>query len=185
MAGTRTLISGAAIITADPSLGVLRSGDILIEDGAIAAVRPHVEASNADVIDGSGLIALPGMVDGHKHTWQTIFRATSGDATLAEFFGEAVPATAPQMTPEDVYASNLLGAIDALDAGVTTFVDWCHITLSPEHSRAALRGLRDSGARAWFAHGAPQPTWSDKTLEHPADLRQIREQEFAAETADD
>lgn len=181
----RTLIRGAAILSQDPDIGVLRSGDILIEDGRLAAIAPHVDASDAALLDGTGLIALPGMVDGHKHTWQTIFRATSGDETLAEFFGEAVPATAPQMTPDDVYASNLLGAIDALDAGVTTFVDWCHITLSPEHSRAALRGLRDSGARAWFAHGAPQPTWSDKTLEHPADLRKIKEQEFASETAGD
>jgi cytosine/adenosine deaminase-related metal-dependent hydrolase len=181
----RTLIRGAAILSQDPNIGLLRTGDILIEDGRLAAVGPRVDASDVALVDGNGLIALPGMVDGHKHTWQTIFRATSGDATLAEFFGEAVPATAPQMTPDDVYASNLLGAIDALDAGVTTFVDWCHITLSPEHSRAALRALRDSGARAWFAHGAPQPTWSDKSLEHPADLRSIKEEEFASESDDD
>jgi 5-methylthioadenosine/S-adenosylhomocysteine deaminase len=163
----------------DPEIGVLRSGDLLIENGTIAAVGPRVDADAAEVIDATGTIVMPGMVDGHKHTWQTIFRATSGDQTLAQFFGEAVPATAPQMTPDDVYASNLLGAVDALDAGVTTFVDWCHITLTPEHTRAALRGLRESGVRAWFAHGAPQPTWSDKTLAHPADIAKLATEEFA------
>jgi 5-methylthioadenosine/S-adenosylhomocysteine deaminase len=185
MTRSRTLIQGAAIVSSDPAIGVLRSGDVLIEDERIAAVAPRVAADDATIIDGRGLIAMAGMIDGHKHTWQTIFRATSGDETLAQFFGEAVPATAPAMTPEDVYASNLLGSIDALDAGVTTFLDWCHITLTPEHTRAALQGLRDSGARAWFAHGAPQPTWGDKTLEHPADLRTLKEQEFAAESPDD
>jgi cytosine/adenosine deaminase-related metal-dependent hydrolase len=45
--------------------------------------------------------------------------------------------------------------------------------------------VRDSGARVWFAHGAPQPTWGDKTLEHPADLRALKEQEFASESRDD
>ena len=181
----RILIRGGAVLSQDPTIGVLRSGDVLIDNGLIAAVSPSVSASDAEIIDAAGMVVMPGMVDGHKHTWQTIFRATSGDATLAQFFGEAVPATAPVMTPDDVYASNLLGAIDALDAGVTTFVDWCHITLTPEHSRAAVRGLRESGARAWFAHGAPQPTWDDKSLEHPADLRDLRAREFGAERRGD
>ena len=123
MAVKRTLIRGGAILSVDPMIGVLRSGDLLVEDGRIAAVAPHVDADDAEVIDATGLIAIPGMVDGHKHTWQTIFRGTSGDETLAQFFGEAVPATAPRMTPQDVYASNLLGAVDAMDAGVTTFVE--------------------------------------------------------------
>lgn len=185
MAPHRTLIRGGAILSQDPGIGLLRSGDLLLEDGVIAAVGPHIEADGAEVIDAAGMIAMPGMVDGHKHTWQTIFRGTSGDETLAQFFGEAVPATAPQMTPDDVYASNLLGGVDALDAGVTSFVDWCHITLSPAHTRAALQGVRDSGARVWFAHGAPQPTWGDKTLEHPADLRALKREQFADESPTD
>jgi 5-methylthioadenosine/S-adenosylhomocysteine deaminase len=185
MAPSRTLIRGGAVLSMDPGIGVLRSGDVLVEDGLIAAVGPHLDVQSVDTIDATGMIAMPGMVDGHKHTWQTIFRGTSGDETLAQFFGEAVPATAPEMTPDDVYASNLLGAVDALDAGVTTFVDWCHITLSADHTRAALQGLRESGARAWFAHGAPQPTWSDRTLEHPPDLRILKEQEFGQESPED
>lgn len=185
MVGKRTLIRGAAIVSCDPAVGVLREGEVLVEDGRIEAIAPHLAVTDAELIDATGMIATPGMVDGHKHTWQTIFRGTSGDATLAGFFGEAVPATAPVMTPDDVYASNLLGAIDAVDAGVTTFVDWCHITLTPDHARAALHALRDSGARAWFAHGAPQPTWGDKSLPHPDDLRAIRRDEFAGDAETD
>jgi 5-methylthioadenosine/S-adenosylhomocysteine deaminase len=177
----RWLIRGGLVMTMDPSLGDLARGDVLVERSRIAAVEPDLGEVDAEVIDATGMIVMPGMVDGHKHTWQTIFRATSGDETLWQFFGEAVPATAPRMTPDDVYASNLLGAVDALDAGVTTFVDWCHITLSPEHSRAALQGVRDSGARVWFAHGAPQPTWGDKNLEHPADLAAIRRDELPSD----
>jgi 5-methylthioadenosine/S-adenosylhomocysteine deaminase len=177
----RVLIKGGHVLSMDPAVGDLPGGDLLVEGSAITAIAPDLSAGDAEVIDATGMIVMPGMVDGHKHTWQTIFRGTSGDETLWQFFGEAVPATAPLMTPDDVYASNLLGAIDALDAGVTTFVDWCHITLSPEHTRAAVRGVKESGARVWFAHGAPQPTWGDKTLEHPADLEALQGEEFASD----
>src|SRR4029078_13517561 len=60
----RPLIRDAAILSQDPDVGVLRTGDILIEDGRIAAVAPHVDASDAALVDGTDLIALPGMVDG-------------------------------------------------------------------------------------------------------------------------
>jgi cytosine/adenosine deaminase-related metal-dependent hydrolase len=165
----------------DPSIGTLSRGDVRIEGSVIAGVGSHLNGADCEIIDAQGMIVMPGMIDGHKHTWQTIFRSTCGDDTLAGFFGEAVPATASVMTPDDVYASNLLGAVDALDAGITTIVDWCHITVSPMHTRAAVEGVKDSGARVWFAHGAPQPTWSDKTLEHPRDLAALQREDFAGD----
>jgi cytosine/adenosine deaminase-related metal-dependent hydrolase len=175
----RTLIRGGYVLSMDPELGDLPSADVLVSGDRIEAVGRDLPAGGVEVIDVAGGVVMPGFVDGHKHTWQTIFRGTSGDATLWQFFGEAVPATAPLMTPDDVYASNLLGALDALDAGITTILDWCHITLDPARTRAAVRGLRDAGVRAWFAHGAPQPTWSDKTLPHPADIERLKAEAFA------
>jgi 5-methylthioadenosine/S-adenosylhomocysteine deaminase len=176
----RTLIRGGYIVSMDPDLGDLPSGDVLLEGSRIEAVGPSLLVDGADVIDATGMVVMPGFVDGHRHTWQTVFRGTSGDATLWQFFGEAVPATAPVMTPDDVYASNLLGAVDALDAGFTTILDWCHITLSPHHTRAAAGAVKDAGIRAWFGHGAPQPTWGDKSLPHPTDLEALQREAFAA-----
>jgi cytosine/adenosine deaminase-related metal-dependent hydrolase len=57
--------------------------------------------------------------------------------------------------PEGVYEGNLLGSLEALNAGVTTIVDWSHISNSPDHADEAIRGLRDAGIRAVYAHGDP------------------------------
>jgi 5-methylthioadenosine/S-adenosylhomocysteine deaminase len=174
------VVRGGYVLSMDPTIGEIARGDVLVEGSKIKAVGPHLETPGATIIEAAGMIVMPGMVDGHKHTWQSIYRATCGDATLNGFFGEAVPATAPQMTPDDVYASNLIGSIDALNNGVTSFVDWCHITKTPEHARAALRALQDSGVRAWFAYGQSLLTWSDRTLDHPRDIKAIQQEAFAS-----
>jgi 5-methylthioadenosine/S-adenosylhomocysteine deaminase len=177
----KILLRGGYIVSMDPSIGDVRGGDILIDGDRIAAVGRSIAVEDAKTIDATGMIVMPGMVDGHKHTWQTLFRSTCGDETLSEFFGEAVPSTAPLMEPEDVYAANLLGAVDALDGGVTTFVDWCHITITPDHARAAITALVDSGARAWYGYGRSLLTWSDRSLDHPADIRDVRRDVLASD----
>jgi 5-methylthioadenosine/S-adenosylhomocysteine deaminase len=181
MPNHRVLIRGGQLVTMDDATSDIPRGDVLVEGSLIVAVQPAIAIDDAEVIDATDMIVMPGMVDGHKHTWQTIFRGTGGNQTLNQFFGEAVPATAPHLGPEDVYASNLLGAVDALDVGVTTMLDWCHATLTPAHSRAAAQGLRDAGIRAWFAHGPSLLTWSDRGADHPADLRALRRDEFPSD----
>jgi hypothetical protein len=55
-------------------------------------------------------------------------------------------------SPEDVYAGTMWGALQALDAGITTIADWAHNDQSPAHADADLRGLRESGIRGYFLH---------------------------------
>src|ERR687898_85216 len=112
MSGDRILVRGGLVLSMDPSIGDVRGADVLIEGERIAAVGVGLPADGADVIAAEDMIVLPGMVDGHKHAWQTIFRGTCGNQTLNQFFGDAVPSTAPHLTPEDIYASTLLGAVD-------------------------------------------------------------------------
>ena len=75
---TTTLISNATVVTVDASLGVLRDTDVLIEDELIAEVRPGIEASADRVIDGSDFILMPGLINAHIHTWETVLRGTDG-----------------------------------------------------------------------------------------------------------
>lgn len=164
----------------DPDIGDMPRGDILVTGSKIEAVAPDITADDIEIIDADGMIAMPGMIDCHKHTWQWIFRGATADSTLTRFFGEIVPAVCPALTPADVYSANLLGAADALNAGVTTFTDWCHITITPEHARAAVRALKDSGARAWFGHAASLLTWSDRSRPHPSDIRSLQQEHFSA-----
>jgi 5-methylthioadenosine/S-adenosylhomocysteine deaminase len=58
----------------DPAVGDLGRGDVLIEGGVIAAVAERIDAPDAEVIDATDRIVMPGFVDNHRHTWQTAFR---------------------------------------------------------------------------------------------------------------
>jgi cytosine/adenosine deaminase-related metal-dependent hydrolase len=87
--------------------------------------------------------------------------------------------------PEDTYAGNYLGALEALDSGITTLVDWSHNLATPDHADAAIKALQDSGMRAVFAHGGGSKQWGaplPSPNNHPEDARRIREQYFSDNT---
>lgn len=150
----RSLIKGGAIISMDPKIGELRRGDILVDGELIADVAPELSVTDAEVIDASDMIVLPGLVDGHRHLWQTGTRADSFDHTFWDLVAAQWPMVARYYSAEDVYACVLAGAADALDRGVTSLVDFCHIANTPEHVEENLRALRETGVRSLFLYGA-------------------------------
>jgi cytosine/adenosine deaminase-related metal-dependent hydrolase len=150
---TRTLIRGGHVLTMDPTLGDLPTGDVLVEDGVIAAVAPSLEVSDAEVIDAAGHLVLPGLVDTHRHTWQSLVRGICGDWTLGDYYFGIRLGISPAFTADDVRLGNRLGALDALNAGVTTLLDFSHCNNTPEHSDGAVQGLLDTGIRAAFCYG--------------------------------
>ena len=149
------LIRGATVLTMDPALPDLAGGDVHVRDGAIVAVAQKIEAPGAQVIDGGGMICIPGFIDTHFHMWTSVFRPfVRADAAALGYF----PVTArlgPLMQPEDSYRAVRLGAIDALAAGITTVHNWAHNTRSVEHADAELAAMRDLGLRGRFAYGTP------------------------------
>jgi cytosine/adenosine deaminase-related metal-dependent hydrolase len=164
------------VVTVDPSLGDLPAGDVLIEDGAIVDVAPAIEATDAEVIDATDCLVLPGLVDTHRHTWQALFRNIASDWTLAHYFTGLHGTLSGLYRPEDTYAGNLIGTLEALDGGITTLLDWSHNLNTPEHTDAALDALVESGARVVFGHGAGHRHWQPvSSLPHPADdVRRLR-----------
>jgi cytosine/adenosine deaminase-related metal-dependent hydrolase len=153
----RTLIKAGTIVAMDDQVGDLRQGDVLIEDDRIAAVAPSLDAGDAAVIDASDMIVMPGFVNAHIHTWQTGLRGVAGDWTIPEYLHNMHAAIAPRFAPEDIRIANLVGALNQLNSGVTTMVDWCHNNPTPAHSDAAIDGLKEAGIRAVFLHGSPKP----------------------------
>jgi len=149
------VIRGATVLTMDPAVSDLAAGDVHVRDGAIVAVAQRIEAPAAQVIDGDGMICIPGFVDTHFHMWTSVFRLfVRADVAALGYF----PVTArlgPLMTPEDGYRAVRLGAVDALAAGITTVHNWAHNTRSPEHADAELSAMRDMGLRGRFAYGTP------------------------------
>jgi 5-methylthioadenosine/S-adenosylhomocysteine deaminase len=173
----RLLIKGGTVISVDPAIGELAPGDVLVEDGRIAAVAPALgHVADAAIIDASDRLVLPGLIDTHRHTWQALFRNIGSDWTLAHYLTGVHGTISGLYRPEDTYAGNLLGTLEALESGITTLLDWCHNLNTPEHSDAALDALFESGARAIFAHGGGHRHWQPVSdLDHPAeDVRRLR-----------
>ncbi len=166
----RTLIKGGTILSLDPEVGDFSSGDIVIEGDKIVAVGPGLTTGDAEVIDATGMIVIPGFVDTHRHIWEGLLRNIGTDVPLegrTSYISFVLHKLAPAFRPEDAYVGNLVSALGAIDAGITTLLDWSHIQGSPAHTDAVIQALEDSGLRAVFAYGFPwwgkweerQPSW--------------------------
>ena len=166
----RKLLRGGIVLSMDRDVGDFAPGDVLIEGGRIAAVGAGLSADGAEVIDASSMIVLPGFVDSHRHLWEGVLRNIGTDVPLegrTSYISFVLHKLAPAFRPEDAYAGNLVSALGAIDAGVTTILDWSHIQGSPAHTDAVIQALEDSGIRGVFAYGFPwwgkweerQPSW--------------------------
>ena len=178
------LIKGGHVVTVDPDLGDLPAGDVLVADGVITAVGPDLEptTTTAEVIEAAGRLVIPGLVDTHRHVWQGAIGGYTPQITGAGYGPAVLTGISRKHSPEDVYAGTMWGALQALDAGITTIADWAHNDQSPAHADADLRGLRDSGIRGYFLYGGPGPATDDPNPPHPADARRMRDQYFASGT---
>ncbi|MEV6644111.1 amidohydrolase family protein [Amycolatopsis sp. NPDC051371] len=153
----KTVVRGGMVVSMDPAIGDLPRGDVLIQDGRIAAVAPEIDAAGAEVVDASGKIVLPGFVDTHRHTWQTAFRGLGADWTFGQYRVAMHGTLGPHYRPEDVYLGNLLGRLEALGSGATTVLDWFHRADRPENADAAIAGLREAPGHSIFCYGAAGP----------------------------
>lgn len=183
MSDNALILRDGYVVTLDPTLGELARGDVLVENGRITRVAENIDAPSAEVFDASHMIVMPGFVDTHRHTWQTAIKGMSSDWSLPEYLAGVRGRIGPHFTGEDVYAATLLGATEALNAGVTTLLDWAHIMNSPDHADGSVAALREYGGRAVFGHSTPNDEqiaewYIDSTLPHPEDIRRLRDEEF-------
>ena len=180
---TRTLIRGATVLTLDRALGDFPHADILIDGDRIADVAPSIAVDDADIVDANGMIAMPGFVDSHRHTWQSLLRGTAADWTLGQYFAGVRGVMGRLYTPDDMYIANHLGALEALDSGITTLYDWSHNNNSPDHADEAVRGLKDAGLRGVFGYGNANDEWVpvSETCTNLADVTRVRTAHFASD----
>jgi 5-methylthioadenosine/S-adenosylhomocysteine deaminase len=162
------VIRTAYVMTMDAALGDIPGGAVHVKNGEIVAVGREVAAPGASVLDGSGMIVLPGLVETHWHMWNTLFRSFSGDQKEHGYF-PTVARFGMQMTPGDMYQGARLAAAEAINSGMTSVHDWCHNVRSRAHAEADLMALKDAGLRARFSYGWPQGR-DDKDIMEIVDL---------------
>jgi 5-methylthioadenosine/S-adenosylhomocysteine deaminase len=177
----RLLLRDGVVLTLDDAIGDFARADVLVERGKIAAVSAHIQAGGAQVVDCAGKIVIPGFVDTHRHMWQGLLRSSGPDDLLLDYLQQVLMGFALNLTPEEVYLGDLIAALSAMNAGVTTILDWSHINTTPEHTDAVIAALRESGIRAVYGYGPnffhPNPA----TNPYPNDIFRLRDQYFSSD----
>jgi len=174
------LLKGGTVVTMDPKVGDFVKGDVLIQGKKIVGVAADLKApAQAQVIDASNTILIPGFVDAHRHSWEGQLRRIIPNGGINAYMATTHQGFARYYRPHDMYVGNLITALGCIDAGITCIVDNSHNSRSSAHSDAAIQALFDSGIRAVHASGAPQSGDWDK--QWPQDLVRIQKQFFASE----
>jgi 5-methylthioadenosine/S-adenosylhomocysteine deaminase len=135
------LLRGGCVLTLGARTPNHTKADVLIEGGRISEVGESIRAPrDAEQVDATGTIVMPGFVDAHRHVWKSL----SGGRHGAEGSSEA------QYEPDDVYAATLFGLLGAVEAGITTVVDWCDLAVDESLAGAALQAHADAGLRTVY-----------------------------------
>jgi len=167
------LFKAGTVITMDPAIPNLAVGDVRVRGGRIAAVGPDLPAGDAEVVDATGSIVMPGLIDAHHHAWLGVMRRLMPDVDdLFAYIDVVAERLGAHFRPRDMYTSTMLTAAASLDAGITTIVDACHSSRSPEHTDAALDALRDAGLRALHMVG-PAMDKGASSAHLPGDLERL------------
>ncbi|WP_306320180.1 MULTISPECIES: amidohydrolase family protein [unclassified Streptomyces] len=190
MGTRRTVISGGHVISMDRSLGDIPGGAVLIENERIVQVaRSAQELAGVDAerIDATGGYVLPGMIDSHRHTWLALLRGISADQALLEFIANTFYRTGAVMGAAEMGTATLVGALEALDAGVTSIFDCSDCVNSPEHADANIEGLRTAGLRSVYAYGMQrydyEPPGFKRHTDRLADAARVRAEHFSGDDA--
>jgi 5-methylthioadenosine/S-adenosylhomocysteine deaminase len=134
------------LVTQNDSREVLRNASILVEDGVIRQVG-RITSSADNEIDGSGKIALPGLINAHTHLSMTVFRGYADDMQLQDWLQKKIWPLEAKLSDEDCYFGALLGAAEMIRSGTTSFVDMYF------HMESVTKAVAESGLRGFLAYG--------------------------------
>lgn len=148
------LIENVWVVSVDDEVGEIKNGSILVEGSKIKAVGTNINpTSDYTIIDGTGFIAIPGLIDSHKHLWHTPLRGTCLDTTLLEYFIAIKSGLTGTSRPKDVAFGTYAGAIESISSGITSVFDHAHCLISPEHSDCVAEAIIKSGIRGVWGYG--------------------------------
>ena len=155
------LLKNAYVLSMDSAIGDLPLGDVEIRDGQIAAVGRGLSAPEAEIIDASDRIVLPGFVETHWHLWTNLLRSMAGD----DGYFPVSQTMGSHYLAGDMYVAARLALAEAIHSGITFVHDWCHNIQAPEYAEEALRALGNAGIRARFSYGTPAGQANDRSID--------------------
>src|SRR5262250_513807 len=142
------IIKGATVVTMDSSRRVIDHGAVAIDHGRIASVGAAAEIDAAytarEVVDATGKVVIPGLINGHTHVPMTLFRGIADDLDLQEWLTKYIfPAEAKNVTRDFVVAGARLGLAEMIRGGTTTYADMYYFedAIAEETRKAGLRGV--------------------------------------------
>jgi cytosine/adenosine deaminase-related metal-dependent hydrolase len=174
--GRPVLFRGGCVLSLDPAIGDFDAGDVLVEGSKIRRVGRRIDVSDPAIaiIDATNRIVMPGFVDTHRHMWQGPLRSILPNGLLSDYGRDITGVARSVYRPQDAFIGDLITAYGAIHAGITTILDWSHIGNTPEHTDAAIQGLRESGIRGVYGFG---PGGGGQSR-FPQDIRRLRSQFF-------
>lgn len=178
------ILKNGTVLSLDATIGNLKQADVVITGSTIEAIGTNlqVDESAYHVIDASDKIIMPGLVDTHRHMWESLVRTAGTNWSLPVYLQNLYyGGLGSRLRPQDSYIANLLGSLEALNAGVTTVLDWS-MPYSPEHTDELIRGLQESGIRSVFALGVPGETayWNRDSRLMIEDAERVKKQYFSS-----
>jgi len=162
---TTTFIKNAdVVVTMDSQRREITSGNVLIENGAIVSVdTADIQAD--EVIDATGCVVTPGLVNTHHHLFQTLTRAVPAgqDALLFGWLKALYPIWA-QMTPDDMFISAQLGLSELALSGCTMSSDHLYLFPNGVQLEDTIEAAKSVGVRFHATRGAMSVGESDGGL---------------------
>ena len=142
------IIRGGTVVTMDGSRRVIDNGGVAVKDGRIVAVGTSAEMdlnySSRQVIEATGKVIVPGLINGHTHVPMTLFRGIADDLDLQEWLTKYIfPAEAKNVTEDFVRVGTRLGLAEMIRSGTTTYCDMYYFedAIADETFKAGMRGV--------------------------------------------
>ena len=145
------LIVGGTVVTMDGKRRVIEDGAIAVSRGRVVAVGKRADIERrfrvnprGELINATGKVIIPGLINGHTHVPMTLFRGLADDLDLMEWLTKYIfPAEAKNVTEEFVRAGTQLGLAEMIRSGTTTYCDMYYFedAIADETARAGVRGV--------------------------------------------